>query len=86
MIPMLAYVAVETPNWRGFRLWFPLFLAWLLLLLVSPLILLILAAACWWVRVSPWRTIGVLWSVVCATRGTDVHVKSPHALVRVWMV
>jgi hypothetical protein len=84
VIPMLAEVRISTPDHR-FRLWLPLFLVWLLLLilavLLSPLILIALLIA----RLNPFTTVWALIRVVAALSGAHVEVKAPDAnvLVRV---
>jgi hypothetical protein len=85
MTPNIALVQICNQHWRGIRLWLPLFLLWIPLILLSPLLLLILAAVCLAGRVNPFRAIAVLWSMVCALRGCDVHVNSrgSRILVRI---
>ncbi len=86
MTPNIAVVHVSNPHWRGFRLWLPLFLLWIPLILLSPLLLLILAAVCIVGQVNPFRAIAVLWSIICALPGCDVHVDSQgnRVLVRIF--
>jgi hypothetical protein len=85
MIPLIAIVQIEPRNGRRIRLWLPLFLVWLLLvvlgLLLSPLILI----ACLIARLNPFRAIWRLVSVFVAMAGTHIEVQSPDAniLVRV---
>jgi hypothetical protein len=42
MTPNVAIVHVSNPSWCGLRLWIPLFLLWIPVVLLSPLLLLIL--------------------------------------------
>jgi len=87
MIPSLAVVRVHNPagKWRGMRLWVPLFLLYIPLLLLSPLILVVVVAACWVGRVSAWQAIRTFWSILCGLTGTDVHVRAEgrQVLVRI---
>jgi len=86
MTPNVAVVHISNAHWRGIRLWLPLFLLWVPLILLSPLLLLILAAVCLAGRVNPFRAVAVLWSIVCALRGSHVHVDShgSRVLVRIF--
>ena len=85
MIPLWAQIRVQTGQGRGVRLWLPLFLAWLLLLVLAPLwlpVLLVVALFSW---VNPWRYLALGWGVLSGLHGLDVDVKSPDAnvLIRV---
>jgi hypothetical protein len=85
MIPLLAIVQIEPRNGHRIRLWLPLFLVWLLLvvlgLVLSPLILI----ACLIARLNPFQVIWSLIRVFVAMAGTHIEVQSPDAnvLVRV---
>ena len=74
MTPNLAIVQIESPHWRGIRLWLPLFLLWIPLLLLSPLILMVLLAVCLVGRINPLRAIATFWEISCSLPGTDVRV------------
>ena len=74
MIPTLALVHVEQPSGRTFHLWLPLFLLWIVLLILSPLILLLVLVYCVMGQISPWRAIVALGSLVWSLGGTDVRV------------
>ena len=76
MTPNIAVVHVQTPDWRGFRIWLPLFLLWIPLILLSPIILLVIVVTCLALRVSPWRAIAAFWALSCSLPGTDVRVVS----------
>lgn len=76
MIPSLAIVHVENPQSRGIRLWLPLFLLWIPVILLSPLILLVLLAVCIVGRINPLRAIAAFWAISCSLPGTDVRVCS----------
>jgi hypothetical protein len=66
MIPLVATVTVG----RRSTYWVPLAFLWILL---SPLLLLLLPLAI--VRVSPSRTISVLWQILTASKGSDFEVE-----------
>ena len=87
MIPSLAVVHVHNPCWRwgGIRLWLPLILLYIPLLILSPLILLVIVTACLIGRLSPWRAIAAFWELFCSLAGTDVHVRAERnqVLVRI---
>lgn len=76
MTPSIAVVHVQTPEWRGCRIWLPLFLLWIPLILLSPLILLVIVVTCLALRVNPWRAIAAFWALSCSLPGTDVRVVS----------
>jgi hypothetical protein len=73
---MLAIVRIETPHWRTFPIWLPLFLLWIPLLLLSPLIFLIVLGLCIAGEISPWRAIKTFWDIACSLSGTHVHIRS----------
>lgn len=83
MTPNVAVVHIENPHWRGVRLWLPLFLLWIPVLLLSPLILLVLLGVCIAGRVNFLLAIGAFWRIVCSLPGTDVHVRTEGNTVRV---
>ena len=89
MIPNLAIIHLDNPHWRPFwrhtRLWIPLFLLYIPLLLLSPLILLVVVIVSCMGRVNPFRAIATFWSIWCALRGTDVRVAADnnHIAVRI---
>ena len=74
MIPNIAIVRVENPHWRGIRLWIPLFLLWIPLVLLSPLILLVVFGLCLAGGISMLKTLKTFWGIVCGLRGTEVRV------------
>lgn len=78
MIPSLALVHIHNPHgqWKGMRLWLPLILVYIPLLLLSPLILLVVMVACIVGQVSPWKAIATFWGVLWNLPGTDVRVRA----------
>jgi hypothetical protein len=85
VIPSIAVVQIQNSHWRGHRLWIPLFLLWLPVLLLSPLFVIVLFGLCMAGHVSPWRATAVFWAILCSLPGTDVRVsgESNHVLVRI---
>ena len=84
--PMFAVVRVETPHWRTFPIWLPLFLLWIPLLLLSPLIFVVVLGVCIAGRINPWRAIRAFWDLTCSLPGTDVqvHTDGNHVVVRIY--
>ncbi|MGP8251962.1 MAG: hypothetical protein ACLQHF_08000 [Terracidiphilus sp.] len=74
MTPNLAVLEIRAPHWHMPRLWLPLFLLWIPLILLSPLILLVIVGVCVAFRINPWRAIAVFWQIACSLPGTDVRV------------
>lgn len=85
MTPNLAVLEIRAPHWRVPRLWLPLFLLWIPVIVLSPLILLVFVGAGIAFRISPWRAIAVLWRLLCALPGTDVRVTADgtHVFVKI---
>jgi hypothetical protein len=83
MIPNFAIVRIETPRWRMPQLWLPLFLLWILLLLLSPVILLVVLGLSIARRVPPWRIVAVFGAILCSLSGTNVRVCSDGSKVQV---
>jgi hypothetical protein len=75
MLPSIALIQFENPYRTRFWLPVPLFLLWLLALLLSPLLLLVLLVACLAFSLNPFRVIGVVWGIVSALRGTSIQVR-----------
>lgn len=76
MIPSLALVRIENPDWcrRSLRLWIPLFLLWIPVLLLSPLLVLLMAAPCLVFGINAWTAMRTFWGIVCGLPGTQVRV------------
>jgi hypothetical protein len=88
MTPNIAIVHVTNPEWRwhGFKLWIPLFLLWIPVILLSPLIflaLLVVLAVCILGQVSFFAALGTFWDILCSLRGTNVHVRADRSTVLV---
>ena len=71
MTPNLAIVHVENPHWRGIRLWIPLFLLWIPVILLSPLIFI----ACLLCRVNPFRAFGMMWQILSTLTDTKLELE-----------
>jgi len=52
----------------------PLFLLWIPAILLAPFVLLTLWVVCMVFKVPFWRTVRVVWDVVCSLPGTNVRV------------
>ena len=76
MTPNIAIVHVSNPHGRGIRLWVPLFLLWIPLVIFSPLILLVVLGVCMAGRTNPWRAIAAFLDLICSLPGTDVRVST----------
>lgn len=88
MIPNLAVIRIH-----GERTWcppipVPLFLLWIVAILLSPLILvalLVLWAVCLSAGIQMWTMLGALWRLLWALPGTQVRVtaEGKHISVRI---
>jgi hypothetical protein len=85
--PNIAIVHVSNPYWHrgGIRLWLPLFLLWIPLLILAPLLLLVLFAACVALGIPFWKSIQTYWQILCGLPGTEVRVaaKANQVLVQI---
>ena len=87
MTPNFAVVGIDTPHFHWPRLWLPVFLLWIPVILLVPLLLLILLVlaipACIG-GVSIWRSARVVWGILANLAGTDVcvHADGNHVVVR----
>ncbi len=83
MIPLVATVRVRVrhEDGGGFRLWLPvpLVILWLLLLPIAVVLLPVFVIACLAARLRPLRTLSALWSVLSALGGTDVALEHREA-------
>jgi len=79
-------VGIETPGFTCPRLWLPVFLLWIPVLLLSPLIFVVLLAVSIAGRIGVWRLIAVAWGILCALPGTDVRVTGENARVQVRVI
>lgn len=90
--PMLLYMRLESPQRRGFGMWLPLFLVWLILLPIVVLAALTaaLADAALFLGGASYHHYTLLLlrclSVLGALRGTVVHVHSAETVVEIDLV
>jgi hypothetical protein len=84
MTPNFAVIGVHTPAWQMPRLWIPLFLLWIPVILLSPIIFLVLVAIAIAARTNIWRLIAIFWSILSSLPGTDIRVTADrnHVVVR----
>jgi hypothetical protein len=85
MTPNFAVIRVETPEWHMPRLWIPLFLMWIPVILLSPVVFLVLVAIAIAAQTSIWRLIDLLWGILSGLPGTDIRVSTEgnRVLVRI---
>ena len=83
MIPSFAILQIEAPHFHMPRLWLPLFLLWIPVLLLSPLIFIVILGLCMAGRISLWRAIAVFWSILSSLPGTHVHVSTHDSKILV---
>ncbi len=83
MIPSFAVLQVEAPHFHMPRLWLPLFLLWIPVVLIAPLIFIVIFGLCMAGRINPWRAIAVFWSILCGLSGTHVHISTHGSKVLV---
>ena len=85
MTPNFAIIGIQTPHWHTPRLWIPLFLLWIPIVLLSPILFLVLVAVAIAARTSIWRLIAIVWGIVTALPGTDVrvHTDGNNVIVRI---
>lgn len=86
MIPTVALLRIENDHFRCPTIPIPLFLIWILLLLLSPLILValvVLWAICIGAGYPLGRAIATAWRILCALPGTDVRVTAEGKQVTV---
>jgi hypothetical protein len=83
MIPSFAILQVEAPHCRTPRLWLPLFLVWIPVILLSPLIFIVVYGLCMAGRISPGRAFAVFWSILSGLPGTHVRVSTQESKIPV---
>ncbi len=85
MTPNFVIIAIQTAHWRTPRLWIPLFLLWIPIILLSPIIFLVLVAVAIAARTNTWHLIALVWGIVTALPGTDVrvHTEGNKVIVRI---
>ena len=86
MIPLMAHVVVQSGHGRPIRLWLPLFLVWLLLVVLGVLLSPLIIVACVIARMNPFTTVWRLCRVFAALAGTHIEIQSPEAVVLVHVI
>lgn len=86
MIPFFAVVSVRPQHGRPIRLWLPVFLVWLLLVVLGIILSPLIVIACLIARLNPFLTVWRLIGVFVAMAGTDIEVQAPDAHVVVRMI
>ena len=83
MIPSVAIIRYESFPAQRHRLWIPLFLLWIPLLVLAPLLLLVVLVVSLALRVNVFR---ILWDFLCALSGLHVHVQAKGNVVTVRII
>lgn len=85
MIPLFAIIGFRTSRQRTFRLWLPLFVAWLLLLPVVLVLFPFFLVGCLILDVNAFNAITTGWNLVAGLRGTQVEINDPknYILLRI---
>lgn len=88
MIPMVAAVAVRPSRRSRRRIWIPLplFLVWLLLLPLTPLLLPLFVIACRAHRIDGLQALGALWGLLSGLGRTRIDVDHPDASIHIRML
>jgi len=86
MIPLLALVSFRNERNRGFRLWIPLFLAWLLLLPVALLLLPLFFVLCAVGEVNAFQALATFWQMLTGLKGTHIEVAERRASILIHTV
>ena len=74
MTPNLAMIRIQPENGWCPLIPLPLFLLWIPGILLAPFVLLAIWITCVVYNLRFWRSLGVLWSLLCALPGTNVRV------------
>ena len=83
MTPNFAVLGIDTPGFHWPKLWLPIFLLWVPVILLSPIIFLAFVALAIAARTNIWRVIAIFWGILCSLPGTHVHVSTQDARVLV---
>jgi len=81
--PNFAVLGIDTPGFHWPKLWLPIFLLWVPVILLSPIIFLAFVALAIAARTNIWRVIAICWGILCSLPGTHVHVSAQDARVLV---
>jgi hypothetical protein len=74
MTPNIAVIRIQPEHGWCPLIPIPLFLLWIPAILLAPFILFALWVPCVVFRIRFWRSLGVLWDVLCSLPGTNVRV------------
>ena len=78
MPPMLMKLHIERRGRRGFSLWLPLFLFWLLMLPIAIVTLPVVAIVLLLLSRNPLRVFVAYWGLLSAIPGSHFEAKSPR--------
>ena len=83
MTPNFAILQIQAPHFHMPRLWLPLFLLWIPVILLSPILFIVVLGLSIAGRIRPWRAIAVFWAISCSLPGTRIHVSTRDSKVLV---
>jgi hypothetical protein len=85
VIPMVATIAIRTAEGRAHRIWLPLplFLVWLVLLPFVVVLLPVFVVVCQVNGVNPLRALSVAWQLLAGLRATRVEVAHASTAIRI---
>jgi len=83
MIPLGVTVRLRRTGRRGFAVWIPLFLLWLLLLPVALVLFPVVYLACLFVRVNAVQLYMTAWRILASLRHTLIEVEDAEHAVRI---
>ena len=83
MTPTFVVLGIDTPGFHWPKLWLPIFLLWVPVILLSPIILLAFVALAIANRSNIWRVVAIFWYILCSLPGAHVHVSAQDARVLV---
>ena len=74
MTPNVAVIRIQTGRGWSPLVALPLFLLWIPGIVVAPFVVLGIWIACMVFEIRFWRTLRVLWDILCGLPGTNVRV------------
>jgi hypothetical protein len=85
MIPLVAVLKIHNQRRHNFRLWFPLFLLWLVLLPVILLLVPLFVIGSLIIAMNPFRALFAFWQVLTGLKGTHIEVdnRDSQILIRI---
>jgi len=81
--PNFAVFGIDTPGFYWPKLWLPIFLLWVPVILLLPFIFLSFVVLAIAARTNIRRVIAIFWGILCSLPGTHIHVSSQDTRVLV---